>query len=99
LLPLAKTEQARLAALVVHKHLSVRETEKLVQRELHPPLERPAEAKVDRDLLRLQETIADTLGAPVKLVTRKKGAGSLTIDFSNLDQLDGLLERLGVAKD
>ncbi|MBP9712093.1 MAG: ParB/RepB/Spo0J family partition protein [Sterolibacterium sp.] len=99
LLPLSKAEQARLAALVVHKRLSVRETEKLVQRELHPPAERVSEVKVDRDLLRLQESIADTLGAPVKLVTRKQGAGSLTIDFSSLDQLDGLLERLGIAKD
>ena len=101
LLPLSKIEQARLAALVVHKRLSVRETEKLVQRELHPPAERETtrSEKEDRDLLRLQETLADTLGASVKLVARKKGAGSLTIDFNSLDQLDGLLERLGIAKD
>ncbi len=101
LLPLSKIDQARVAAMVVHKRLSVRETEKLVQRELHPPAERESTSagKVDRDLLRLQEALADTLGASVKLVTRKKGAGSLTIDFNSLDQLDGLLERLGVMKD
>lgn len=101
LLPLPKIEQARLAALVVHKRLSVRETEKLVQRELHPPAEREAThtGKADRDLLSLQETLADTLGASVKLVTRKKGAGRLIIDFNSHDQLEGLLEHLGISKD
>ena len=94
LLPLAKGDQARLAALVVHKGLSVRETEKLVQRELHPAAEKIADQKVDRDLLRLQEELADTLGAPIKLVTSKKGAGSLTISFSSLEQLEGILDRL-----
>ncbi len=94
LLPLPKGDQARLAALVVHKGLSVRETEKLVQRELHPAPQKVVEQKVDRDLLRLQEELADTLGAPIKLVTSKKGAGSLTISFSSLDQLEGILERL-----
>lgn len=95
LLSLDKPGQARLAALVVHKRLSVRETEKLVQRELQPPSDRNAGAqKADRDVLRLQEELADMLGAPVKLQAGKKGAGHLTIGFSSLDQLDGILERL-----
>jgi ParB family chromosome partitioning protein len=97
LLPLSGPDQARLAALVVHKRLSVRETEKLVQRELQPPASKIGEQKVDRDLLRLQEELADTLGAPVKLQASKKGKGNLTISFSSLDQLDGILERLRTA--
>lgn len=94
LLPLAKADQARLAVQVVHKGLSVRETEKLVQRELNPPAEKVSAHKADRDLLRLEEELADTVGAPIKLVANKKGAGSLTIRFSSLEQLDGILERL-----
>ncbi len=94
LLPLPKADQARLAALVVHRRLSVREIEKLVQRELHPPAEKIADQKVDRDLLRLQEELADNLGAPIRLVANKKGSGSLTISFSSHDQLEGILERL-----
>ena len=94
LLPLPKTDQARLAALVVHKGLSVRETEKLVQRELNPAPQKAASHKPDRDLLRLEEELADSLGAPIKLVTNKKGAGSLSIKFSSLDQLEGILQRL-----
>jgi len=94
LLPLTKADQARLAVQVVHKGLSVRETEKLVQRELNPPAEKVSAHKVDRDLLRLEEELADTVGAPIRLVANKKGAGSLTIRFSSLEQLDGILERL-----
>ncbi len=95
LLPLGKADQARWAALVVHKGLSVRETERLVQRELHPVPEREkTERKVDRDLLRLQEELADSLGAAVKVAANKKGKGQLTISFSNYEQLEGILERL-----
>lgn len=94
LLPLAKGDQARLAAQVVHKGLSVRETEKLVQRELHPPEPKPTTRKADRDLLRLEEELADKIGAPIKLVASKQGKGSLTIRFSSLEQLEGILERL-----
>lgn len=94
LLPLAKPDQARLAAQIVHKGLSVRETEKMVQRELNPPLEKTAARKADRDLLRLEEELADKMGAPIKLLANKKGVGSLTIRFSSLEQLDGILERL-----
>ena len=94
LLPLAKPEQGRLAAQIVQKGLSVRETEKMVQRELNPLKAKTPVRKVDRDLLRLEEELADKVGAPIKLVANKKGAGSLTIHFSTLAQLEGILKRL-----
>jgi ParB family chromosome partitioning protein len=94
LLPLAKHEQARLAVQVVHKGLSVRETEKLVQRELNPPEAKTAVREADRDLLRLEEELADNIGAPIKVVANKRGIGSLTIRFSSLEQLEGILERI-----
>ena len=94
LLPLAKAEQGRVAALVVEKGYSVRETERLVARELNPPAHKPAEKPVDRDLQRLEEDLADMVGAPVKIVANRKGIGNLAIRFSSLDQLDGLIERL-----
>lgn len=94
LLPLAKVDQARLAAQIVHKGLSVRDTEKLVQRELNPPSAKTAAPKPDRDLLRLEEELADKIGATVHLVSNKKGSGRLTIRFSSLEQLEGILDRL-----
>ncbi|HLA36437.1 MAG TPA: ParB/RepB/Spo0J family partition protein [Rhodocyclaceae bacterium] len=95
LLPLEKVEQGRVAAYVVEKGLSVRETERLVAKELTPPSVKEAEKKPDRDLLRLEEELSDRMGATVKIAANRKGAGSLSIRFGSLDQLDGLLARLG----
>ncbi len=94
LLPLSKSEQGRIAALVVDKGYSVRETERLVARELNPPVKRGADKKPDRDLIRLEEELSDRLGATVKISANRKGGGSMTIRFGSLDQLDGLLARL-----
>jgi ParB family chromosome partitioning protein len=95
LLPLSKSEQGRVAALVADKGFSVRETERMVARELNPPAKKASDRKPDRDLLRLEEELSDRLGATVKIAANRKGGGSLTIRFGSLDQLDGLLARLG----
>jgi len=94
LLPLSKSEQGRIAAMVADKGFSVRETERLVARELNPPVKKTGDKKPDRDLLRLEEELSDRLGATVKISSNRKGGGSLTIRFGSLDQLDGLLARL-----
>jgi len=94
LLPLSKGEQGRIAALVADKGYSVRETERMVARELNPPAKKGSDRKPDRDLLRLEEELSDRLGATVKISANRKGGGSLTIRFGSLDQLDGLLARL-----
>ncbi|MHB1429628.1 MAG: ParB/RepB/Spo0J family partition protein [Rhodocyclaceae bacterium] len=88
-----KSEQGRLAAEVADKGWSVRETEKRVARELNPPVHKPV-AERSRDLVRLEEDLADSLGAAVKLSANRKGAGSISIRFNSLDQLDGILKRL-----
>lgn len=95
LLPISSGQQVGLAQRVVQKGLSVRETERLVQQLLNPP-KASSEKPVDRDLLRLQEELADGLGTSVAIRSNKKGAGKLTIDFASLDQLDGLIFRLRV---
>jgi ParB family transcriptional regulator, chromosome partitioning protein len=95
LLPLPKAEQGRLASIVVEKGWSVRETERAVARELNPQTKQVQRQAPNRDLERLEEDLADSLGAPVKISANRKGAGSVTIRFSTLDQLDGLLARLG----
>ena len=48
----------------------------------------------DRDILRLEEDLSDSIGATVKIAANRKGAGSLTIRFGSLDQLDGILARI-----
>jgi ParB family chromosome partitioning protein len=93
LLAVPKTEQGRLAAEVADKGYSVRDTERRVARELNPPTPKVGQEK-NRDLVRLEEDIADAIGATVKVSANRKGAGALTIRFGSLDQLDGILKRL-----
>ena len=93
LLPLGRAQQAALAARIAAKGYSVREAERMVHHELNPP-QKIAAKKVDRDLVRLEEELADKLGAGVSIKPGKKGAGQLTIRFTSLDQLDGILARL-----
>ena len=96
LLSLEPAQQVLLANQVVAKRLSVRETEKLVQAQVQPREKRlKAAAEISRDVQRLEEDLADRLGASVKIKANKKGAGCLNIQFASLDQLDGLLAKLG----
>lgn len=93
LLPISSGQQVGVAQRIVQKGLSVRETERLVQQLLNPPKHAP-EKTIDRDLLNLQERLSDGLGTNVAIRSNKKGAGKVTIEFSSLDQLDGLISRL-----
>ena len=93
LLPLAGALQIQIAQRIVLKGLSVREAERLAKTALKPPT--PHEAiKPDRDVLRLQEEFSDHLGAQVQIRTTKKGAGKIEIEFGDLDQLEGILQRM-----
>jgi ParB family chromosome partitioning protein len=49
---------------------------------------------LDADSRRLQEELAESLGASVALKPRTGGKGSIVIDYSSLDQLQGLVTRL-----
>jgi ParB family transcriptional regulator, chromosome partitioning protein len=93
LLALPKPDQGSVAALVVDKGYSVRDTERAVSQTLNPSAGKHAK-KADRDLERLEEELSDSLGATVKITANRKGAGGLTIRFGSLDQLDGILQRL-----
>jgi ParB family chromosome partitioning protein len=91
LLPLDGAGQIQLANLVAARGYSVRETERLVAHTLNPRQKKPAVP--NRDLTRLEDEIADRLGATVKIKANQKGAGTVTLHFGSLDQLDGLLGR------
>ncbi|WP_374343425.1 ParB/RepB/Spo0J family partition protein [Azonexus sp.] len=93
LLPLSVVQQVAVAQRIVHRGMSVREAERLVQQLLSPP-KKASVQPVDRDLLRLQEELSDNIGAAVAIRSSKKGSGKITIEFNSLDQLDGILGRL-----
>ncbi|MDO8812821.1 MAG: ParB/RepB/Spo0J family partition protein [Gallionella sp.] len=95
LLPLESAQQILLANKIMASGLSVREAEKLVQNLLNPA-PKHKKAKPARDIIRLQEKIADRLGASVEIRHGAKGAGKLVIEYKTLDQLDGILSKIGV---
>lgn len=91
LLALSPAQQIETANLIVHKQLSVRETEKLVNRIETPFITK--ENKQDQDLLRLQEEVSEKLGAQVVIKQKKRGAGNVVIHYTNLEQLDEILSK------
>lgn len=89
--------QITLANLVIAKRLSVRETEKLVNKTLEEQKAAPAEARQKEksgDIVRLEEELSDTLATPVVFKMGSKGRGQMIIDFADLDILEGVLARL-----
>ena len=98
LLSLAKDQQAIAAQAVMQQQLSVRQTEKLVRRMLEPPgkaAAKKSEKAKSRDIQRLEETLSEKFAAPVHLESRDGKSGRLVIVYSSLDELDGIIERLG----
>lgn len=98
LLALEGASQIAAANKIVAEGLSVREAEKLVNDALNPAT-KPAKDTVQssRDIVRLQERVADQLGAKVGIRHGAKGKGKLVIEYQSLDQLDGILSRMGVS--
>lgn len=97
LLGLEGAAQISIANKITLGGLSVREAEKLVQNELTPAEKRkPQTPSLSRDIVRLQEKVADQIGAKVTIQHTAKGAGKLVIEYKSLEQLDGILAIIGV---
>jgi ParB family chromosome partitioning protein len=92
LLALDSAQQITAATKIIADGLSVREAEKLVQN-LLKPIPQHKKAKPNRDILQLQEDIAQHLGTDVQIKTGKKGAGKLVIDYTSHDHLADLIAR------
>ncbi len=90
LLALSGETQVEAGKHVAGKSLSVRETENYVRKLLNPPPEAVAK-QVDPDVARLQIDLAEKIGAHVKINANKQGKGKVVIDFTDLEQLDGIL--------
>lgn len=87
-----------LARKVIDDGLSVRETEKLASkakpgRMNGKPAGSAPGSSDDADLASLEQHLADLLGLHVE-IKHKGGRGSLTLNYSNLDQLDMICLRL-----
>jgi ParB family transcriptional regulator, chromosome partitioning protein len=94
LIGLDAAQQILLANKIVQQHLSVREVENLVKSvgaDTKPNLQKTA---VNRDVLALQNTLSEKLGASVSISAKANGAGTLKINYSSLDQLDDIIKKI-----
>ena len=97
-----RRQQVEVAALVARKGLSVRETEALVRRLTQPPppgdgAGRPGPA-ADPNIRRLEQELAEKLGARVAIEHGASGKGRLVVQYHSLDELDGILQALGLGQ-
>ena len=99
LLSLDAPEQINLARTVIKKGLNVRQTEALVNRNRKGPRTGGKKSRVDEDTRRLENNLSMTLGQPVQIRHSRQGRGKVIIDYNSLDELDGLLEKLGCDKE
>ncbi|MFT3906639.1 MAG: ParB/RepB/Spo0J family partition protein [Steroidobacteraceae bacterium] len=92
----SRGQQSEVAAQVVQKGLSVRETEALVRRLAAAAQEtpRPSRPALDPNIRQLQQDLADKLGARVALEHTASGKGRLIVSYNNLDELDGILSHI-----
>lgn len=93
LLAVSKSKQVEFAHQIVAKALSVRDTERIIKRELAPPKSGKSLLSTDADIRHLENDLAEKLGAMVYLKADKRGRGTLTVQFQSLEQLDGILQR------
>jgi ParB family chromosome partitioning protein len=91
-----RRQQTEVALLVAKKGLSVRETEALVRRIQAPAAagsSAPASGR-DPNVERLEQELAEKLGARVAIQQGSGGKGKLVVSYNSLDELDGILAHI-----
>ena len=103
LLALPAAQQVMAAQEIASRKLSVRDAEKLVARQANQGRQTPllrVKREKSRDLLRVEEQLADALAADVDIRitkrTRRGEQGEVAIAFASMDELNGLLIKLGL---
>lgn len=91
LLALSDALQVDAANTIVHKGLSVRDTEELVRRLQMPKLP-DVPKSIDPDVKRLQQDLTTRLRLNVAIQCNAKGKGKIVIRYKNLNELDSILE-------
>ena len=93
LLAIEGEQQTTLAKQVVAKELTVRDTERLVNKALNPVKE-TEKAEKDHDVVRLESELIERLGAKVSINHNSKGKGKIVINYQDLSELDGILSKI-----
>jgi ParB family chromosome partitioning protein len=93
LLALPAGQQPTVAAKVVKRALSVRQTEQLVKA-LLAGTSKQKQRETNPDILRLENELTEQLGARVSIQHQASGKGKLVIKYNSADELEGILDHL-----
>lgn len=91
LLTLEHARQVAIAGKIVKHGLTVRAAERLAKAQ---PVVEPKPKLVDQDTKRLQEELTAKLGAKVNIEHKTNGAGKMVINYTSLEELDGILAHI-----
>ena len=94
LIGLDAAQQIMLANRAIQQQLSVRDVENLVKKVGAEAKQNQQKTTVNRDVLALQNTLSEKIGAVVSISAKANGAGMLKISYSNLDQLDDIIAKM-----
>ncbi len=97
LLVLDGAQQIAAANQIVLEQMSVRDAEKLAHNWSKVAAEKPVASNnkpVNRDVLRLQEQLSDSIGTSVEIKHSIKGSGKLVISYTSNDHLEELISRI-----
>jgi ParB family chromosome partitioning protein len=94
LLTLAADKQRSIAQQVVKEGLSVRQTERLVKSLASSKDNSKLPRAKDPDITKLENDLAERLGAKVAVRHSASGGGSVTVSYHSLDELDGILSHI-----
>jgi len=86
---------------IKYRNLSVRQTEELVRKLYKSPyaVKNSVKATLPPAFKKIEDTLASHLSTKVKLSHHKKGNGSITIEYFSIQDLNKILDQLGVTAD
>ncbi len=82
---------------IIEKGLSVRDIENMVRKTPEKSVKKPQVSKnnnKDQELIELEQSIANELGLQVEINYDAENKGNISINFSNLEQLDRVIQLL-----
>ena len=95
LLSLPVEQQGAAGRLFVAKNMCVRQAEAGVKKTLVGPAQPGEDSAVNPDVARLEQDLSAHLGQSVSIKQSGKSKGALSIKYNSLEELDGVLERMG----
>ena len=95
LLSLPLEQQGAAGRLFVTKTMSVRQAEAWVKKTLSGPAQPVEGSAVDPDVARLEQDLSAHLGQSVSIKQSGKTKGALSIKYNSLEELEGVLVRMG----